>query len=651
MSIQSFFRSLTGFISSPSSSSEEGQEDEGMPVDLLPVEVSSRIFDCLSGREVFSYALVSDAARVQAILYANHRSKKALNSLKRGSEAFSKAVNVLKIVLNKRMDLLPTLESGDMDVLSNCLEELQLPLLSDQVFLPFILQKEGEELDLSLAVSISNRFDFVRGVFSTLDALDRLDILIKAEFERILMPLNPMLMEELRTLLVPLFNCVCDHFSWKITDGEVDELLESCSKEVLQKFLEKNFLEEETSRSGTVTHIFLERLYKLISLGLSWDAFLFFTKVFGLSISRLHPGSLERMLKASMTRPDFVSQLLQLPVKMEPVLLNNEIYQAYPPYACLSIFFLQGNQEKYSQAMRSCYEILTKSSSCKQAYKGVFSNIFLAALIDCKEAVQTLLEKPFSLEMLKPPLPSHANSIVIYHQGLGVSMLHDVVMRRYVTRFSSVFPQCFPTNAVGQLDREFLKNLPFISFFRLAILNLDLFAVRSLLRRGVMEPLEKSNFVGDLTVTALADICFPLEPFHDESPKDQGKMAALLMENGANVNATVIEGITILMLACRLSGWYSRAFLIQELLLHGANVNAVDNSGNTALHYLAQSNPSEELLGEYRMIFRLLLVNNTVLNARNMEGRTAVDVAQIFGNEIFLGLAIETEGLIVDSEV
>ncbi|WP_213318199.1 ankyrin repeat domain-containing protein [Chlamydiifrater volucris] len=652
MSINSFFRGLQSIISpTPSSSSTEnpGEDERSCSVNInqLPVEVASSIFNFLSEKDVLSYGLTSQAARVQVILYANHRSKKALASLRKGSESFSKAVSVLKIVLGKRVDLLPILEAGDADVLLNCLDDLRVPSFSDQFFLPFLVQNEEEELDLSLAVSISNHFDFSRGLFSILHALDELDFLIKSEFERIRMPLNSSMIEELRALLVPLINRVCEHFSWKIAEGNIDELLESVSEDSLKKILENRFLETEPDRPGTTSHIFVERLYKFISLGLNWEAFLFVVKVFKISIPRMHPGVLERLLRSSLTRPDFVKQLLQLPVRMDPVLLGGEVYEAYPVYSCLNVFFLEDNEETLASAMSSCYEILTSRACCKQVCSGVFSHLFLSALINCKEATKTLLEKSLSVDLLKIPSSTHIHSVAIHHQGVRIS-LTDVVMRRYLSRFSSIFPHRFPLNAMGQLERNFLQASPFVSFSRLAALNLDLFAIRSLSRRGIMEPLEKPYVVGGLSITILADICFPLEPLRRESPREQGMMAHLLMENGANVNAIICGGTTILMLACRLCGWYSRAFFIQELLLYGADVNAVDDENNTALHYLAQSIPSEDLLGEYSMIFQLLLVENKTLNFRNGEGRTALEVAQFFGNNVFLDLAARDEGFLAE---
>ncbi|KAL6861460.1 hypothetical protein ACP4OV_017160 [Aristida adscensionis] len=73
-------------------------------------------------------------------------------------------------------------------------------------------------------------------------------------------------------------------------------------------------------------------------------------------------------------------------------------------------------------------------------------------------------------------------------------------------------------------------------------------------------------------------------PLHLAAAKGHHEIAALLLENGADVNARNIYGQTALMQACRFGHWE----VVQTLLVFRCNVTRVDNMSNrTALHLAA----------------------------------------------------------------
>lgn len=73
-------------------------------------------------------------------------------------------------------------------------------------------------------------------------------------------------------------------------------------------------------------------------------------------------------------------------------------------------------------------------------------------------------------------------------------------------------------------------------------------------------------------------------PLHLAAAKGHHEIAALLLENGADVNGRNIYGQTALMQACRFGHWE----VVQTLLLFRCNVSKADSlSGRTALHVAA----------------------------------------------------------------
>ena len=91
------------------------------------------------------------------------------------------------------------------------------------------------------------------------------------------------------------------------------------------------------------------------------------------------------------------------------------------------------------------------------------------------------------------------------------------------------------------------------------------------------------------------------------------KIAEMLLNFGANVNAVDDEGKTPLM---RLDD-DANTELVRLLIKHGAKVNAVDDEGNTAL-ISATSNYAET------EVLQVLIENGADVNARNKDGKTAL---------------------------
>lgn len=93
-----------------------------------------------------------------------------------------------------------------------------------------------------------------------------------------------------------------------------------------------------------------------------------------------------------------------------------------------------------------------------------------------------------------------------------------------------------------------------------------------------------------------------------------------LVSRGANLNAVDSNGNTALHLMASY-GWFDMANL---LVTKGANLNSVDSKGNTALHLIAY-------YGLRLDIAKLLIENGADLNILNNEGKTAVYLAASYG--------------------
>lgn len=106
----------------------------------------------------------------------------------------------------------------------------------------------------------------------------------------------------------------------------------------------------------------------------------------------------------------------------------------------------------------------------------------------------------------------------------------------------------------------------------------------------------------------------------------------LLIAHGANIEATNDDGQTALIVA---SAYTTETEIeislyeqVEELLKLGANINAQDNEGNTALHYAA--------LGEDGELVDILLSRRPDLNLKNNQNQSTldilVDIAERFNN-------------------
>ncbi|KAF8662211.1 hypothetical protein HU200_056412 [Digitaria exilis] len=124
-------------------------------------------------------------------------------------------------------------------------------------------------------------------------------------------------------------------------------------------------------------------------------------------------------------------------------------------------------------------------------------------------------------------------------------------------------------------------------------------------------------------------------PLHLAAAKGHHEIAALLLENGADVNARNIYGQTALMQACRFGHWE----VVQTLLIFRCNVTKVDSlSSRTALHLAAA--------GGHVKCARLLLAavagdGDRFVNRAAGGGVTALHLAALHGHVDCVHLLID----------
>ncbi|XP_060592387.1 ankyrin repeat domain-containing protein 49-like [Ruditapes philippinarum] len=107
-------------------------------------------------------------------------------------------------------------------------------------------------------------------------------------------------------------------------------------------------------------------------------------------------------------------------------------------------------------------------------------------------------------------------------------------------------------------------------------------------------------------------------PLHRASYNGHTDMVMLLLENGADINATTSDGWCPIHSASR----WNQADVLSILLQSGANINAQTNSGQTALHIASSDR-------ECRQCLELLLWDkNTDTSLKNSLGETAYDICQ-----------------------
>uniref|UniRef100_A0A0G4I3Y5 Uncharacterized protein n=1 Tax=Chromera velia CCMP2878 TaxID=1169474 RepID=A0A0G4I3Y5_9ALVE len=150
----------------------------------------------------------------------------------------------------------------------------------------------------------------------------------------------------------------------------------------------------------------------------------------------------------------------------------------------------------------------------------------------------------------------------------------------------------------------------------LAVSNAKDLTVKTLLDRGAK--------VNEPNKNGLSPLFYTVVPFNTAppGPSDHGEIAKLLVSRGARVNARLLTGRTVLLEAA----YQGSAEVVSVLLKNGADIHAVDNRGNTALHHAVQmkgmGGSGVELEKRLR-IAELLVKGGIDVGYFNNSGRTA----------------------------
>jgi ankyrin repeat protein len=118
-----------------------------------------------------------------------------------------------------------------------------------------------------------------------------------------------------------------------------------------------------------------------------------------------------------------------------------------------------------------------------------------------------------------------------------------------------------------------------------------------------------------------------LSAFHLVAGQNDVKLAELLLAHGAEINAQDYDGDTALHIATRAG----RREMVEFLIAHGAGLNVADAKGNTPLHYAAR---------EHKEITELLLAKSAPVNTKNNSGDTPLHNAALRGNREIVELLL-----------
>jgi len=163
------------------------------------------------------------------------------------------------------------------------------------------------------------------------------------------------------------------------------------------------------------------------------------------------------------------------------------------------------------------------------------------------------------------------------------------------------------------MNKEKLKELNKLLADKTASIYAKLVAIKLLYPEEYNEfnlevDINSRNVVGE---TALMHACF----------YSHYEVVKLLIELGADVNAIDNFGRTALMVVVGSNKFFNRCIKIVKLLIEaGAKVNVKDSYGNTALLYASSDG--------YATVVKLLIEAGAKVNVKDMEGYTALEWAR-----------------------
>lgn len=165
--------------------------------------------------------------------------------------------------------------------------------------------------------------------------------------------------------------------------------------------------------------------------------------------------------------------------------------------------------------------------------------------------------------------------------------------------------------AFSSLKGKVPKDNPVVA----AISTGELKSVEAVLKeRGKADTLSTDEH-GRTALMRAAYINLAVTEERDKQDQSRSSMVSLLLDHGAEINAVDHDGWTALMWA----SWSNLPKTARVLLERGCPVNAADRQGNTALTIAAQRGNAA--------IVRVLLENGANANARTKNNQTALDLA------------------------